>query len=664
MAKTLILYYCYIQSKIVVIMSYLSLNSDILSKKTELMNKEVLMTNPLGCYYNTTLYQCNTRKYHGALVAPQKQISPDNQVILSCMSEIVVYKDEQYGLNSMLFTNAVELPEHRAAIVSADVSPTLQYTYTCGEMKIRKSVLLMQNAVQLIYCYQVLETPLPIVLRLNPFFAFRGVHALNHSEAGLPMVRNTSNGIKVIKGFPSDVVFLQSSQPPMFTYMPDCWHNVYYPCEESRGYEATEDLFTPGTMEYALHSGDILYLSVSLSEMEPYSIRSRFNKELAHRRDVTSYASCLQKAAKQFIITEKDKHTYIKAGFPWFGTWGRDTFISLPGISLAQIDIIPRVIDTMKHSLNQGLFPNISVEGRNSYNSVDTSLWFFWTLQQYADSTRYYKRVWHKYGSICKDILNNYRNGTFYSIRMDDNGLLWQGEEGKALTWMDAIVDGKPVTQRKGYAVEVNALWYNAITFCIEMATYAGDEKFVKGWIDIAEDIPLHFQSTFWNDDYGYLADCVLPDYSDFSIRPNMIFAVSLPYSPIDEHMRKAVVDKVKDELLTSRGLRTLSPTDTNYHPHCQGSQAQRDLAYHQGTVWPWLLGPFVEAYLKVYGFEGISFARSIYADMESALKENCIGTVAEIYDGDEPHTPRGAVAQAWSVAELLRIKNMIDKLY
>lgn len=645
-------------------MSYLNINSDILSKKTELQSKEVLMTNPLGCYYNTTLYQCNTRKYHGALVIPQKHIDSDNHVVLSCMSETIVYKDEQYGLNSMLFTNGVELPKQRAVVVAADVSPTLQYTYACGEMKIRKTVLLMQDSAQLIYCYQVLETPLPIVLRLQPFCAFRNVHSLNHGGAEMPTVRNSSNGIKIIKGFPFDILFLQSSQPPMFTYSPDWWHDVYYPQEESRGYDATEDLFTPGTMEYALHSGDMLYVSASMTEMEPYSIRSKFNKELAHRRDVGSYASCLHKAAKQFIIADKDKRVNIKAGFPWFGSWGRDTFISLPGISSAQLDIIPRVVDTMKHLLNHGLMPNISVNDRSSYNSADTSLWFFWTLQHYADSTRYYKRLWHKYGAVCKEILNNYRNGTFYSIRMDDSGLLWQGEEGKALTWMDAIVDGKPVTQRKGYAVEINALWYNAISFSIEMATYAGDEKFVNEWIDIAEDIPLHFRAAFWNDDYGYLADCVLPDYKDFSVRPNMIFAVSLPYSPIDERMRKAVVDKVKAELLTPRGLRTLSPSDVNYHPRCCGSQAERDMAYHQGTVWPWLLGPFVEAYLRVYGNDGLLFVKTIYDNMEAAIKENCIGTIGEIYDGDEPHSPRGAVAQAWSVAELLRIKSMVDKVY
>ena len=645
-------------------MSYLSLNTDLLNSHSLMLDREVLLTNPLGCCYHTTLAQCNTRKYHGALVLPQRQIDDNGHVMLSSVAETVVYKDEQYGLSSMLFGGGVELPERRAAIVVADLSPTLQYTYACGEMRLRKTILLMQDTMQLICCYHVMETPLPIVLRLQPFFAFRGVHCLGRkNDANMPKIKTIANGIKVIDGLPYDIVYLQSSQPPMFTLSPDYWHNVYYPQEAERGYAAIESLFTPGTMEYALHSGDVLYVAYSLAEMEPYSIRSRFNKELAHRRDVASYATCLQRAATQFVVTDKDKHTYVKAGFPWFGTWGRDTFIALPGLSLAKPDLTPRVVETMKQSLNQGLFPNISARGRNSYNSADTSLWFFWTLQQYADSPRSYRRMWHKYGPLCKEILHYYRQGTLYAIRMDDNGLLWQGEEGRALTWMDAIVDGRPVTQRKGYAVEINALWYNAISFAIEMATYAGDEKFVDEWIDIATNLPNHFQLNFWSDEHGYLADCVRPGYRDFSVRPNMLFAVSLPYSPITEHMRKAVVDKVKAELLTPRGIRTLSPSDPNYHGSCCGSQAERDMAYHQGTVWPWLLGPFVEAYIKVYGHIGVPFVRSIFGDMEASLKEKCIGTVPEIYDGDEPHTPRGAVAQAWSVAELLRIKSIIDKL-
>ncbi len=645
-------------------MSYLSLNTDLLNSHSLMLDREVLLTNPLGCCYHTTLAQCNTRKYHGALVLPQRQIDDNGHVMLSSVAETVVYKDEQYGLSSMLFGGGVELPERRAAIVVADLSPTLQYTYACGEMRLRKTILLMQDTMQLICCYHVMETPLPIVLRLQPFFAFRGVHCLGRkNDANMPKIKTIANGIKVIDGLPYDIVYLQSSQPPMFTLSPDYWHNVYYPQEAERGYAAIESLFTPGTMEYALHSCDVLYVAYSLAEMEPYSIRSRFNKELAHRRDVASYATCLQRAATQFVVTDKDKHTYVKAGFPWFGTWGRDTFIALPGLSLAKPDLTPRVVETMKQSLNQGLFPNISARGRNSYNSADTSLWFFWTLQQYADSPRSYRRMWHKYGPLCKEILHYYRQGTLYAIRMDDNGLLWQGEEGRALTWMDAIVDGRPVTQRKGYAVEINALWYNAISFAIEMATYAGDEKFVDEWIDIATNLPNHFQLNFWSDEHGYLADCVRPGYRDFSVRPNMLFAVSLPYSPITEHMRKAVVDKVKAELLTPRGIRTLSPSDPNYHGSCCGSQAERDMAYHQGTVWPWLLGPFVEAYIKVYGHIGVPFVRSIFGDMEASLKEKCIGTVPEIYDGDEPHTPRGAVAQAWSVAELLRIKSIIDKL-
>ncbi|MBO7227528.1 MAG: glycogen debranching enzyme family protein [Bacteroidales bacterium] len=644
-------------------MSYLNINSDILRNSASLLEKEVLLTNSYGCCYNTTLGLCNTRKYHGALVVPQRQIDNENHVLLSAMAETIIYKDEQYGLGSMMFAGDTVLPNKRIGILSADVSPTLQYTFGTDDLRIRKTVLLLQDTPQLMFCYHVLETSLPLVLRLQPFFAFRNIHHLakrNHTDKA-PGIKNVGNGIRVQKSFDYSNVYLQSSQPPMFSYSPDWWYNVYYPCEKERGYDCYEDLYTPGTMEYALHSGDILYFSASLMEVEPYLIRSKFNKELAHRKEVTSFSTCLQAAAKQFVVVDRDRKTHIKAGYPWFGYWGRDTFISLPGISLAVPDATTRVLESIKGTLNQGLFPNIASQGRNSYNGADTSLWFFWALQYYAKATKLSKRVWNKYGNVCKEILKCYKNGTLFSIRADENGLLWQGEEGRALTWMDAVVDGKPVTQRKGYAVEINALWYNAISFSIEMATYCGDEKFVDEWIDIASNFPKYFQAMFWNEDYGYLADCVTDENKDFSIRPNMLFAVSLPYSPIDERMRKMVVDKVEHELLTPKGLRTLSSSDINYCGHCIGSQAQRDGSYHQGTVWPWLSGAFVDAYLRVYGTAGLSFVRSIYMAMENTVKERCIGSVSEIYDGDMPHTPRGAVAQAWSVAELLRMKYTID---
>ena len=373
--------------------------------------------------------------------------------------------------------------------------------------------------------------------------------------------------------------------------------------------------------------------------------------------------NCLINSAHQFIVKRGTK-TEIVAGFPWFGRWGRDTFISLPGLTLVTGDYktCKNVIDTMIADLKGPLFPNIGSGSNCAYNSVDASLWFFWALQQYAMFTGTQNSVWKEYGKKMVMILDGYRAGTLFNIRMQENGLLYAGEPGKALTWMDAIVHGKPVTPRIGMPVEINALWYNAICFSIEVAKKAGDQAFIEAWEPIAAAIPKAFVRTFWSPSKKYLADYVDGEYKDWSERPNMVIATSLPYSPITEEMSRDVLQTVKQELLTPRGLRTLSPKNPIYKGIYFGDQAERDLAYHQGTVWPWLLGHFAEGYLKLHGKNGVPYIKSLFQGFEPVMTEHGIGTISEIYDGDPPHMARGAISQAWSVAELLRMNWLINQ--
>ncbi|MGN6567506.1 MAG: amylo-alpha-1,6-glucosidase, partial [Flavipsychrobacter sp.] len=346
----------------------------------------------------------------------------------------------------------------------------------------------------------------------------------------------------------------------------------------------------------------------------------------------------------------------------WFGSWGRDTFISLPGLTLAQGDVktFKSVINGMLPDIKDGVVPNVGTGANAAYNTVDASLWFIWAIQQYAHYTKDDKATWKSYGKALQSILEYYRKGTLNNIKMDDDYLISAGVGTMALTWMDAVIDGKAVTPRKGKNVEINALWYNAVCFCLQLARAVNDKQFLEEWTRYPEKIAASFIAKFWNDDLQYLADYISPEHTDYSIRPNQIFAVALPYSPLPEHMRRAVVDIVKEELLTPRGLRTLSPQDPQYIGQYAGDQATRDKAYHQGTVWPWLIGPFLDAYLKENNDEAVAFAEKIYHDFESALFEKCLYTVSEIYSGDAPHKVVGTVAQAWSVAELLRIKNVI----
>jgi predicted glycogen debranching enzyme len=354
----------------------------------------------------------------------------------------------------------------------------------------------------------------------------------------------------------------------------------------------------------------------------------------------------------------------VIAGFPWFDTWGRDTFIALPGltVTIRNPESFIAVMDTMVKRLKNGLFPNTGSEKDPAYNSVDASLWFIWALQQLKDYDPTYD-VWKKYGVHIKNILKYYRDGTLFNIKMHDNGLIYAGVEEKALTWMDAVVNGVPVTPRIGFPVEVNALWYNAIMFSLELAKNAGDTHFINEWKDLPEKIQSSFISSFWDQQKGYLADYVHEDFKDISVRPNQVIAAAMTHSPLTSEMKKSILDIVESELLTPRGLRTLSPKNPYYKGVYEGNQEQRDQAYHQGTAWPWLLEHFCKAYLDIHKQTGLSFVKNIYQGFEEEMSIHGIGSVSEIYNGDPPHRGRGAISQAWSVAALLRIRRMIKNL-
>jgi predicted glycogen debranching enzyme len=431
--------------------------------------------------------------------------------------------------------------------------------------------------------------------------------------------------------------------------------------EMERGYDYKEDLFVPGYFELTMRKGESLVFSASTRETNPAALKRKYTTELARRIPRTSFYHCLANSAQQFIV-KNEKKTEVIAGFPWFGTWGRDTFISLPGLTLAldnKTDFIA-VMDTMSKRLKNGLFPNTGSDIHPAYNSVDAPLFFIWALQQYSHYDGE-TDLWKKYGKAIQNILNNYRNGTLYNIKMQENGLIYAGQPGVALTWMDAVVHGFPVTPRTGMPVEINALWYNAVLFSMEIAGKSGDLKYCQEWGPVANLTGVSFIQTFWDAGRQYLADYVDGNFKDLTVRPNQVIAASMEYTPLTKDMIKTILDIVEAELLTLRGLRTLSPTNENYKGVYRGNQEERDLAYHQGTVWPWLLQHFAEAYLKIHKKSGLSLIRKLYEGFEEVMTEHGIGSVSEIYDGDPPHQARGAVSQAWSVAALLRIRKLME---
>lgn len=442
---------------------------------------------------------------------------------------------------------------------------------------------------------------------------------------------------------------------------PIWFKDVEYQEELDRGYDGLEDLLVPGNITAKVNNKE-LYLTIGTTAIKPEEIAQLYKNETQNHTSRSSFFNCLQNAAEQFIVSRNGK-TEIMAGYPWFGRWGRDTFIALPGLTLAlgKKELCKTIMDDMIKEMQDGLFPNIGEGTHTAYNSVDAPLWFFRTLQLYAECTHSTKNIWKEYGETMKSILNAYRNGTLNHIHRLDNGLIYAGGPGLALTWMDAVVNGQPVTPRTGCQVEINALWYNAVKFSIDMAKQAKDKPFVEEWETLIADFPTVFKDTFWSKDMGYLADYVDGAYKNFQVRPNMMIATSLPYSPISEKIRQLILKKTCEELLTEKGIRTLSPNDPDYKGHYLGNQAERDKVYHQGTCWPWLLFPFTDGMLAVYQKSAIPVLQKVLYKFDSCMTSYGVSTIAEITDGDPPYRPNGCISQAWSVAALLYLKWRIE---
>jgi predicted glycogen debranching enzyme len=649
-------------------------------KKEELIDlgfstkREILLVNKSGAWCSTSLANCNTRKYHGLLVVPQLQINDNRYVLLSTMDETLTRGEDKKHLGTHRYPN-IYYPEGYKYLNEFDYELTPTWTITAEDVEITKEIVMIQDEDRVLIRYTINKADTPFEMRFDPFLAFRNVHSLSHSNLyANKKWEKAGNGIscKLYNEFTN--LFLQFSRKVDFVSTPDWYYNVEYSREQERGYDYKEDLFSPGYFKIKVKKGDQLIFSAGTSEISPRKLTHLFERELKNRNPLNNFNDCIQNAAEQFVVTSSPQkgpgdEIEIMAGYHWFGPWGRDTFISLPGLTLStgKLELCKKILDANLENLKDGLFPNVGTGEQAAYNSADASLWFIWAVQQYIYQTNNIELAWEEYGEALKNILENYRKGTLYNIHMEDNGLLYAGEDGVAVTWMDAVVEGKPVTPRTGFAVELNALWFNAIHFALECAKKAishqpSAKTFTYEWNSLAEQIELSFTETFWNDEKGYLADCVNGSHHDWSIRPNQVFAASLPFSPISDEMKKSVLTIVKDKLLTPRGLRTLSPDDINYKGIYQGNTYTRDMAYHQGTVWPWLLGHFAEACLKAGIEDAYQLVDTIYQQFEPTVMEYGIGTIAEIYDGDAPHNPNGAISQAWSIAELLRIRELLNR--
>lgn len=646
-------------------MSYIIFEKNQVVNLEYSLSREVIRTNRAGSYSSTTIVGCNTRKYHGLLVCPVDRFGGERHVLLSSLDLTVVYKDKSFNTGIRKYKGDYYNPKGHKYIEDFDTEYMPTRIYRVGDVIFKQERLLVHYEEQFLLRVTILEAPEPMKLQLRPFLAFRNIHQLTHANLDAnTKIDPVENGIKskMYEGYP--YLNMQFSKKVEFVHVPDWYLGVEYPEEQKRGYDYSEDLFTPGFFELSARQGDVIVFSASTKEEKTSGLKPKFTKTVAGKIPRDSFIDCLRNAAQQFVEKRGGK-TFLIAGYPWFGAWGRDTFISLPGLALARhrLALYRDVLDTQIGSINNGLFPNMGTLNNQAFNSVDAPLWFFWAVQHYVQNGG--TDGWERYGDAAKSVLNAFKEGTAFNIHMRENGLIYADAPGKALTWMDAVVNGEPVTPRRGYAVEINALWYNAVCFSLEMAKSANDKIFIKEYEYLPDLIKKSFLEIFWDEKQGYLADYVNDvEGKNFFIRPNMVIAVSMPYSMLDKEQMKNVLDVADKVLVTPRGLRTLSPGNIFYKGCYSGNQDERDRAYHQGTVWPWLFGPFCEGWLRVYGNQGVQKVKKLIYGMEAVMNEHGISTISEIHDGDPPHSPQGAISQAWSVGEILRIIQLLGSKY
>lgn len=639
-------------------MSALTFDKSELGNLEYSLQREMLSTDRIGGYMSTTIVCCNTRKYHGLMVAPIDD-SGRTYVLLSSLDESIIQHDQTFNLALHRYKGTYE-PRGHKYITDFAYTPTPTITYRVGGVILKKEMLWIHKRTQLMIRYTLVDAHSQTRLRLRPFLAFRDKHCL--SKANMEADGHSYGAINGVKcrlydAFPW--LYLQTSKPGTeFVPAPDWYYGFEYPQEIARGYDGYEDLLTTGYFETELKKGESIIFSASLDEMgSTKTIEEVFNASIARRTHKIDFVSCLEHSARQFVIRRPGDRTEVVAGYPWHAVSGRQTFVSLPGITLGQghkEDCLD-ALDTLVRAMHEGMFP----QPASAAFEADAPLWFFWTLQR-LEAQVGGQKIWERYGKAMKEILKAYKQGIAGRVVMNDNGLVWAWSEDVPLTWMNSVVDGRAVTPRNGYAVEINALWYNAVNYALELARQNGDTAFVKAWKSLPAKIEQSFNELFRLPE-GYLADFVGAEGADELIRPNMILACGLPYKPIDETTQVEVIRTVRQHLLTPKGLRTLTPRNPLYKGSQEGTPDERDFAAKNGSVWPWLLSFYVKACFDIDGDKFLPQAEEILAGFDEDIQTYGIGSIGELFDADPPFAPRGAISQAWSVAAVLDIYAMIQ---
>ena len=644
-------------------MSYLRFEKALMTNLQDSLPKELLRTNRSGAYSCSTIVDCNIRKYHGLLVVPVPELDDENHVLLSSLDCTVVQHGAEFNLGLHKYQGNNYSPKGHKYIREFDCDKIPTTIYRVGGVILKKEFVFQAYEDRLLIRYTLVDGHSATTLRFRPFLAFRSVRQFTHENSTASReYHEVPGGIKtcMYAGYPD--LYMQFSKKNEFIFRPDWYRGVEYPKEQERGYASNEDLYVPGYFEMPIKKGESIVFAASTSEIKISKLKKLFEDEVALRPPRDNFFHCLVNAAHQFHNRDKNDDRYLLAGYPWFKCRARDTFIALPGLTLSieEADYFELVMKTAERGLREFMEGKPLSVKIYEIEKPDVLLWAVWAIQQYAKECGK-ERCKKLYKNLLRDIIEFIENNEHPNLTLEENGLLHTEGRTEAVTWMNSTANGRPVVPRTGFIVEFNALWYNALRFVASLAADDGNTSDQEHLEAMAEKCKESFIDTFLNE-YGYLLDYVDGPLMDWSVRPNMIFAVALDYSPLNQQQKKSVLDVCTRELLTPKGLRSLSPKSGGYNPIYVGPQTQRDYAYHQGTAWPWLGGFYMEACLKLYKRTRLSFIERQMVGYEDEMAYHCLGSISELFDGNPPFHGRGAMSFAMNVAEILRALELLER--
>lgn len=641
-------------------MAFLKFNKSELVNLSYSLKREIICANKTGAYCNTSIVTCNTRRYHGLLAVPVDAFGGKKHLLLSSLDESLILNGKQFNLGIHCYGSVYE-PRGHKYIIDFEADPVPKITYRVGEIVFTKSILLVPDSDQVMIRFELVNAPAKVKLLLTPFLAFRDIHALTDEN---PNARTEGweipNGVafNLYEGFP-DLNMQFNTKDVSFETAP-CWYKgITYSDEYRRGFACKEDLYVPGHFETEMKPGDAIVFSASVELASPSGLKRKFDSFVAKAAKITTAHEQLVHCA-DLLKQDRGGHKMITAGFSWLYTGLlRETLEALPGLSLyangdkAEFE---EILDNLIADNQERLFHRTT--------QVEAPLRLADTLERYIEFGADPKAVWKKYGPTVKGILESYLPGRRVEVAMQPNGLLWAQLDHWALSWMNTYVDGNPVTERAGYQVETNAMWFQSVLFAVTMERkYSqSDSAFLKEWSHILDLIRENFQNTFWNARAGYLADYVDNAGQHLEVRPNMLYALVGEDIPVEPEIARRVLQVIDNELVTRRGIRTLSPRHSEYKGVYEGSQTDRDLAYYNGCCLTSLLGPYCEVCFKMKGAAFLNKAQWLVNGFYEDLNKHGVGAFSELYDGDPPHEPHGAISSALSTAALLEVEYLKNK--